>query len=62
MRIQSLINDEEDKIIPWREQSVSELTKRMAIGAPADKIWEVLADFSSAARWTPTTANSRSIT
>jgi hypothetical protein len=41
---------------------VSELTKRIAIGAPTDKVWEVLADFGNVASWAPTIVDSRSTT
>ena len=41
---------------------MSELTKRIAIGAPTDKVWEVIADFGNVASWAPTIVDSRSTT
>jgi uncharacterized protein YndB with AHSA1/START domain len=41
---------------------VSELTKRIAICAPTDKVWEVIADFENVASWAPTIVDSRSTT
>jgi ribosome-associated toxin RatA of RatAB toxin-antitoxin module len=41
---------------------MSELTKRITIGASTDKVWEVIADFGNVASWAPTIVDSRSTT
>ncbi len=35
------------------------ITKQIPIDAPADKVWQVLADFSAAEKWAPTILSSR---
>ncbi len=38
------------------------LFRQVAINAPKEKVWEVLADFGSASNWAPTVTESRSTT
>ncbi len=41
---------------------MSKLIREIEIEAPAERVWEVLADFSSVANWAPTITESRSTT
>ncbi len=41
---------------------MSKLSKRIRINTPAEKVWEVLADFGGVAKWNPVVAHSVAIT
>ena len=41
---------------------MSKLTEQIRIKAPAEKVWEVLADFGGVAKWNPAVAHSVAIT